>query len=117
MSDFSPVSLFYMAWATLQHWFWPMVIAVVLLVLGVAFSLRSLRRNKRSAARPVLAGVLAGLVATAVATVLFPYATHSDLSALGTAIDFITALGLALILGLAVFAAIFTVVAWRCRKQ
>jgi Ca2+/H+ antiporter len=116
MNEFSPVSLFYMALATLQQWFWPIVIVTLLLVLGVAFSLRSLRRNKRSAARPVLAGVAAGLVVTAAGALLFPYALHGDVSAFRHAIDFITALGLALMLGMAVFAAVFTVVAWRCRK-
>lgn len=113
MSDLNPLSLFHLAREMLVGWFWPLVILAVLLLAGVWLGFRRLRRRGRSAAGPLMLALLLGLASTAIATLVLPYITHASLSVFGSLIDFIVALGLSSVFGLAVFAAVFAVAAFR----
>lgn len=113
MSDFHPLSLFRLAQEMLLGWFWPLAILAVLLLAGVWLGFRRLRRQARSVAWPLMVALLLGLAGTAIATLLLPYLTHASLSVFGSVIDFIVALALSSLFGLAVFAVVFTVAAFR----
>ncbi|MGE4369524.1 MAG: hypothetical protein AB7E12_07575 [Burkholderiaceae bacterium] len=113
MSDFNPVSVFYIAWETLAAWFWPLLVAGVALFIGVMLGLRRLRKARRSATRPVVVALLWGLAATALGTLALPYLTHAPVGVLASLVDFLVAFLLALVLGAAVFAVAFTVAAHR----
>ena len=113
MSDFHPISLFYLAREMLPGWFWPLVILALLLLAGVWLGFRRLRRSGRSPAGPLMVALLLGLASTAIVTLVLPYLTHASLSVFGSLVDFIVALGLSSLFGLGVFAAVFAVAAFR----
>lgn len=113
MNDFNPVSMFYIAAEMFSSWFWPLVIVAIVLLYGVISGFRVLRRRGLSAGGPLLGGLLAGLVATVLATWFLPYGTHAELSAFGSAIDFVTVVLMALVVGLGIFALVFSVMARR----
>src|SRR5690606_22640264 len=73
MSDFNLVSLYFIAQASLGIWFWPLVVVMILLVLGVLSGWRALRRARRSAKRPLTASLLIWLVATIAVTLALPW--------------------------------------------
>ncbi len=111
MSDFNPVSLFHIIWQVLSGWFWPLVIAALVLVYGVASGFKGLRRRGLRAGPPLFWALVAGLLATVIATWLLPYSTHADLSMFRSFIDFLAVVLLALVVGLGVFALVFSIAA------
>lgn len=116
MSDFDPVSLFYIALKSLNIWFWPVVVVAVLLLLGVITGFRKLRKYGKSAGRPLFTSLIAGLLATGVGVATLPSLTGASLSDLSGAIDYILVFVMALGVGLAVFALVFSVAARRCAR-
>lgn len=113
MSDFNPISLFYIISEIFSVWLWPLLIVALLLLWGVVSSFKKLRRRGLSAGSALLAGLLAGLVAAVLATWLLPYSSHAELSAFSALIDFLAVMGMALVVGLGAFAFVFTLMARR----
>ncbi|OXR50046.1 hypothetical protein PuT2_04570 [Pusillimonas sp. T2] len=113
MSDFNPLSLFYIVSEIFSVWFWPLLIITLLLLWGVVSSFKKLRRRGLSAGGALFAGLLAGFIATVLATWLLPYSSHADLSAFTAFVDFLAVLAMALVAGLGAFALVFTVMARR----
>jgi hypothetical protein len=113
MNDFNPISLWFIAWETLSAWFWPVIILAALLLIGVSTGFRRLRRRGRSAGKPLALSMLAALSATILGTWAVPYLTHASPSSLTSFLDWLTAFMLALVLGMAVFALVFSLLARR----
>jgi pilus assembly protein TadC len=111
MSDFNPVSLFHIVWQVLSGWFWPLVIVALVLIYGVYNGFKGLRHRGLRAGPPLFWGLLAGLLVTVVATWFLPYSTHADLSMFRSFIDFLAVVLLALVVGLGVFALVFSIAA------
>ena len=113
MSDFNPLSLFYIASELFGSWFWPLVVVALLLLYGVVSGFRGLRRRGLSAGSPLLGGLVVGLVATVLATWWVPQSTHAELSAFTSMLDYLMVIALALAIGLGVFALVFSILARR----
>ena len=60
MSDFNPVSLFHIIWQVLSGWFWPLVIAALVLIYGVTSGFKGLRRRGLRAGPPLFWALVAG---------------------------------------------------------
>lgn len=105
--------MFYIAWEILTNWFWPLVVITLVLLYGVASGFKGLRQRGLRAGPPLLWGLLAGFLATIIATWFLPYWTHAELSAFRSIIDFVAVILLSLVVGLGVFALVFSIAARR----
>ncbi|HRO12563.1 DUF5368 family protein [Amaricoccus sp.] len=117
MSDLNPLVLAAILRESLGGWFWPLVVAGLLLLALVVRGGAKLARAGRSPLRPVLAGVVATLVAGGLAMPLVPRWTLAEFSALGGAVDYAAAFLLALAPGAAVGVVVFYVAASRCAAR
>ena len=111
MSDFNPVTLFFILSESLGGWLWVLVPLVLLLLAAIVASVRKLRNNGTPARRPLVTALLAGLATTVVFTFLVPVWTLAGPGALGAPIDILFAVLIALIPGGAVAAALFAIMA------
>ena len=111
MSDFNPLSMFYIASEIFGTWFWPLVVIALVLLYGVVSGFRRLRQRGLSAGGPLFGALVAGLVVTIFAAWWVPASTDSGFSALGGFIDYALAIGMALAIGLGAFALVFSVLA------
>ena len=87
MSDFNPVTLFFILSESMGGWLWLLLVAAVLLLGGIAFGLGRLRRAGRPAKRPLMAAAIVGTVATIVFTFLMPAWTLAGIDAFASALD------------------------------
>jgi apolipoprotein N-acyltransferase len=118
MSDFNPLSIFYIASEMFGSWFWPLVVVALVLLYGVVSGFRRLRRRGLSAGGPLFGALVVGLVATVLAAWWVPSSTEASISALGGVIDYVMVIAMALAIGLGVFALVFSVMARkRASKQ
>ncbi|WP_022728594.1 DUF5368 family protein [Fodinicurvata sediminis] len=99
MSEFDPVSLFFILYESFGSWFWPAVILALLFLAGIIVGFVLLRRKGQPFGRPILIALALGAVTTFVATLLAPAWTHADLGALGSIVDILAAVALALVPG------------------
>ncbi len=111
MSDFNPLSMFYVVFEMFGAWFWLLVVIALALLYGVVSGFRLLRRRGLSVGAPLFGGLVVGLVATVLAALLLPASTSASVSALGGVIDYIMLVVMALVIGLGVFALVFSVLA------
>ena len=111
MSDFNPVTLFFILSESLGGWLWVLVPLVLLLLAAIVASVRKLRNNGTPARRPLVTALLAGLATAVVFTFLVPVWTLAGPGALGAPIDILFAVLIALIPGGAVAAALFAIMA------
>lgn len=111
MSDFNPLSIFYIASEVFGAWFWPLVVVALVLLYGVVSGFRRLRRHGLSAGGAMFVALVVGLVATVFAAWWVPASTDASVSALGGFIDYLLVIAMALAIGLGVFALVFSVLA------
>lgn len=117
MSDFNPVTLFFILSESMGVWLWLLVAAGLLLLAGIVFGLSRLRRAGRSARRPLTAAAIVGLVATAVLTFLMPAWTLAGTDAFASGLDIAIAVLLALVPGAMLAALVFTLASLRCASR
>jgi len=117
MSDFNPVTLFFILSESMGGWLWLLLVAAVLLLGGIAFGLGRLRRAGRPAKRPLMAAAIVGTVATIVFTFLMPAWTLAGIDAFASALDVAIAVLLALIPGIMIAALVFTMASLRCASR
>lgn len=117
MSDFNPVTLFFILSEAMGGWLWLVVGLALVLLGGVAYGLARLRRAGRPAKRPLMAATVVGLAATAIFTLLMPAWTLADLGAFASALDVAMAVLLALVPGVMIAALVFTLASLRCASR
>ncbi|MBX3521008.1 MAG: hypothetical protein KF835_13430 [Xanthobacteraceae bacterium] len=99
MSDFNPVSLFYILYESFGVWLWILLTLAVLLLAGVFASARKRLRVGGSLKRPFIAAFVVCGVVAALMTFVVPYWTLASPSALSAGIDYLFAFLAALIPG------------------
>ena len=114
MSDFNPVTLFFILSESMGGWLWALVALAVLLLAGIVAGIIKLRRTNQPARRMLIAALLAGLATTVVFAFLVPAWTLAGPGALGAPVDILFAVLLALVPGAAVGAAVFAGMALGC---
>lgn len=114
MSDFNPVSLYFIAHASLGIWFWPVVIVLILLVLGSLTGWRALRRVERSARRPLMASGLVWIAATIAVTLALPWWTGASLTSYNSVLDVFLAIIMAASISFTLALLVFSLAARKC---
>ncbi len=117
MSDFNPVTLFFILSEAMGGWLWLLVVLALVLLGGIVYGLARLRRAGRPAKRPLTAAIAVGLVATAIFTLLMPAWTLAGLDAFASALDVAGAILLALVPGAMIAALVFTLASLRCAAR
>ena len=117
MSDFNPVTLFFILSEGMGGWLWLLLAAGVLLLCGIVFGLTRLRRAGRPAKRPLMAATIMGTVATVVFTFVAPRWTLTDTGAFASGLDVAVAVLLALVPGVMVASLVFTMASLRCASR
>ena len=117
MSDFNPVTLFFILSESLGGLLWLLVAAALVLLGGIVFGLSRLRRVGRPARRPLMAAAIVGTVATIVFTFLLPRWTLTDTGAFASALDVAFAVLLALVPGVMIASLVFTMASLRCASR
>lgn len=113
MSDFHPVTLFFILFESLGIWLWALIALALLLLAGMTAGVVRLRRAQRPASRALKAALLAGLAATVVFAFLVPVWTLAGPGALGAPVDVLFAVLLAFVPGGMIGAAVFAMMALR----
>ncbi|MBN9581169.1 MAG: DUF5368 family protein [Afipia sp.] len=114
MSDFNPITLFFILYESMGVWLWLLLTLALVLFVGIVASALNLRRAGRPAKRPILAALIAGSIVTLAATFAVPVWTLADIGALSAAVDYIFAFLFALIPGAVIAALVFMLVARCC---
>lgn len=117
MSDFNPVTLFFILREGMGGWLWLLPAAALLLPGFVGFGISRLRLAGRSARRPATAAAIAGLVATAIFTFLMPAWTLAGTDAFASGLDIAAAVLLALVPGATIASLVFTMASLRCAAR
>lgn len=117
MSDFNPVTLFFILSEAMGGFLWLLAVVALALLGGIAFGASRLRRAGRPAKRPLMAAAIVGLAATAIFTLLMPAWTLAGLDAFASALDVAGAILLALVPGAMIAAAVFTLASLRCAAR
>ncbi len=107
MSDFDPVTLFFILYEGVGAWLWLLLGVALALLFGIVVGALKLHRAGKSMQGPMIAALGAGLAAAVAATFVVPAWTLADPGALDAAIDYAVALSFALIPGAAVAAIVF----------
>ena len=117
MSDFNPVTLFFILSEGMGGWLWLLLAIALALLGGIVFGASRLRRAGRPAKRPLTAAAIVGAVATAVFAFLMPAWTLVGTDAFASGIDYAIAVLLALVPGAMVAALVFTMASLRCASR
>lgn len=117
MSDFNPVTLFFILSEGMGGWLWLLMAVALLLLGGIVFGLTRLRRAGRPARRPLMAATIVGTVATIVFTFIVPRWTLTDTGSFASVLDVAIAVLLALVPGAMIAALVFTMASLRCASR
>ncbi|MCC6887412.1 MAG: hypothetical protein IT536_02540 [Hyphomicrobiales bacterium] len=117
MSDFNPVTMFFIVYESMGVWLWVSLGLALVLVGGILVSAVKLRRAGASMKRPVIAALAGGLAVALAATFAVPAWTLADIGALSAAVDYAFAFVFALVPGAIVGAIVFSVAAGRCAAK
>lgn len=114
MSDFNPVTVFFILYESMGVWLWPLLGLALLLLAGIIMSALKLRRAGRPVKRPIVMAVVVGLIAAVAVTFAVPAWTLAGPGALGAAVDYAFAFLFALVPGAVVASLVFMMAARRC---
>lgn len=114
MSEFNPVTLYFILHEAMGGWLWLLLALALLLLFGIVSGLQRLRHAGRSARRPLTAALAMGLAATVVFTFLVPVWSLAEIGALGAPVDYVFAVLLALVPAGIIASAVFSMAAHRC---
>jgi hypothetical protein len=117
VSDFNPVTLFFILQESLGVWLWLLLALALVLLVGIVMSARKLRRAGRPASRPVGAALVVGLAVAAAATYAMPVWTLADPGGLSAAVDYVVAFLFALVPGGIAGSLIFMLAARHCAAR
>ncbi len=113
MSDFSPVTMFFILYESLGVWLWLLLGLALVLLTGTVASALKLRRVGAVMKRPLIAAAIIGVAVAVATTFVVPNWTLTDTGALSAPVDYIVAFLFALVPGAIVAALIFIIVASR----
>lgn len=113
MSDFNPVSMFFILYESLGVWLWLLLGIAAVLLAGIFLTMRKLLRAGASLKRPVLIALIVGAVVAMLATFIVPVWTLAGPGALSAGIDYLFAFLFALVPG-AIAGAIAFILLPRC---
>ncbi|MDT3683670.1 MAG: hypothetical protein RO009_01325 [Pseudorhodoplanes sp.] len=114
MSDFNPITLFFILYESVGLWLWLLLGLSLVLFIGIVMSALKLYRADRPMKRPILAALIAGLIVAVAATFAAPSWTLADVGALSAVVDYAFAFLFGLVPGVIVAALLFMVAARRC---
>lgn len=114
MSEFNPVTLFFILREGMGIWLWLLMALAAVLLAGIVLGFLRLRRAGQPAKRPLLAALAAALAVATVFTFLVPMWSMSGPGALGAPVDYLFAFLIALVPGGIAGAAVFFLAATRC---
>lgn len=117
MSDFNPVTLFFILYESLGPWLWVLLGLAIVLLAGIVSSFLRLRRSGGSASRSMLGAIIAGLITAAALTFVVPIWTLADPSALNGPIDYAVAFIFALVPGVLIGSLVFILSARLCGSR
>ncbi len=117
MSDFNPVTLFFIAWETFGVWLLAPVVLGLVLLAGVVTGIGKLRRVGRPARRPLRAALAMGTLATVIFTLLVPKWTLAGIDALAGPVDWLFAVLIALVPSVLIAMAVFSVASRKCAAR
>ncbi len=115
MSDFNPVTLYFILAESLGAWLWALVALAVVLLAGLVGAVVRLRRTRAGAGRPLALGLGLALLASAGLTFAVPLWSQAGPGALNGPVDLAMAFALALIPG-AVLGALAFMLSARARS-
>ena len=107
MSDFNPVSMFFILYESMGVWLWLLLGLAAVLLAGIFLTMRNLLRTGASLRRPVLMAVIVGVAVAVLATWAVPVWTLAGPGALSAGIDYLFAFLFALVPGAIVGAIAF----------
>lgn len=117
MSDFNPLTLFYILSESMGFWLGALIVAALILLAGILLGVTRLRKADRSAKRPLIAALVTGAVTTLIFTFLMPVWTLAGPGALVSLVDYFIAGLLALVPGGIVGAIVFFLAASKCAAR
>ena len=117
MSDFNPVTLFFILSEGMGGWLWLLLAVALALLGGIVFGASRLRHAGRPAKRPLTAAAIVGAAATVIFAFLMPAWTLVGTDAFASGIDYAIAVLLALVPGAMVAALVFTMASLRCASR
>jgi len=117
MSDFNPVTLFFILSESVGVWLWVLVALAFILLAGIVSGGVKLRKAGRPARRPLTAAIVAGLIVTAIFAFLVPVWTLAGPEALAASVDYAAAILLALVPGASAGALVFFLAASKCAAR
>lgn len=113
MSDFDPVTLYFILAESFGPWLWALLALAAILLIGVVAGFVRLRRARRPVFKPLLAAIVAGLATAAALLFAVPAWTLADPSALSAPVDYAFAFLVALVPGAIVASGVFMLAARR----
>jgi len=114
MSDFNPVTLYFILHEAMGAWLWLLAALAIVLLVGIVLGAARLRRARHPAKRQLLMALAAGLATAVAFTFLVPMWTLAGPGALAGPIDYVFAFLFALVPGGIVGSAVFFLAAMRC---
>lgn len=117
MSDFNPITLFFILYESMGNWLWALIALSLVLLVGIVVSSTKLRKALKPAKRPLAAAIVAGLAVTAIFTFLIPVWTLAGPGALVAPVDYAAAILLALVPGTSAGAFVFFLAASKCAAR
>jgi FtsH-binding integral membrane protein len=117
MSEFDPVTLFFILFESMGVWLWQLLGLALVLLVGIVASAAKLHRAQRPMRLPIIGALLVGLIVAVAATFAVPLWTHAGPGALGAAVDYAFAFLFALVPGAIAGSLIFMLAAARCARR
>lgn len=117
MSDFNPITLYYILHEGMGAWLWLLLALAGALLAGIVASFLKLRRAGRPARRPLLMALAVALVAAVAFTFLVPAWTLAGPGALTGPIDYASAFLFALVPAGLIGSAAFFLATARCVRN
>ena len=117
MSDFDPVSLFFILYESMGVWLWLLFGLALVLPVGIVMRALKLYRAGQSMRRPAIMALTIGLIVAVAVTFAVPAWTLTDIGALGATVDYAFALLFALVPGTFIAALAFVLAARRCASR
>lgn len=117
MSDFDPVTVFFILYESMGIWLWLLLCLAVVFLVGIVVSALRLYRSGAPMRRPLVAALIVGIIVAATATFAVPVWTLADVGALSAGVDYAFAFLFALVPGAVAAALAYVLAAHGCAQR